>query len=131
MNWKLIFTLSLIGLGMAFATVFVIPNKIEPLFWLLIFILYAVLIVKNVPGKYFLHGFMVSFVNGFWIAGIHVLFFATYMSNNPDMWKIEQNMPMPEHPRVMMLITGPLFGAGFGLLNGLFAFITSKIIKKK
>jgi uncharacterized membrane protein len=33
MNWKLIFLLSLFGLAMAIATVFVIPSNIEPLFW--------------------------------------------------------------------------------------------------
>ena len=47
MNWKLIFGLSLFGLAMAFATVFVIPSNVEPLFWLAIFIVCAVVIAKR------------------------------------------------------------------------------------
>ena len=47
MNWKLIFGLSLFGLAMAIATVFVIPSKIEPFFWLAIFIICAIVIAKG------------------------------------------------------------------------------------
>jgi hypothetical protein len=47
MNWKLIFLLSLFGLAMGFATVFVLPTKIEPVFWLVIFVISAYLIAKR------------------------------------------------------------------------------------
>jgi Na+-transporting NADH:ubiquinone oxidoreductase subunit NqrB len=63
MNWKLIFALSLFGLAMGLATVFVIPTSVEPFFWLPIFMLCAFLIAKNAPGKPFLHGLMVGIVN--------------------------------------------------------------------
>src|SRR2546426_4238331 len=56
MDWLLILTLSLFGLAMAVATVFVIPSNIEPLFWLVIFIVCAYLIAKRAPGRPFLHG---------------------------------------------------------------------------
>jgi hypothetical protein len=36
MDWKLIFGLSLFGLAMAIATVFIVPSNIEPAFWLVI-----------------------------------------------------------------------------------------------
>ena len=39
MNWKLIFLLSLFGLAMGIATVYVIPSRLEPMFWLAISIL--------------------------------------------------------------------------------------------
>ena len=60
MNWKLIFQLSLFGLVMAVATVFWIPSNIEPAFWLVIFLACAYLVAKNISGKYFLYGFLVS-----------------------------------------------------------------------
>jgi len=47
MNWKLILQLSLFGLAMAFATVFVVPSNIEPLLWLPIFVICAYLIAKR------------------------------------------------------------------------------------
>jgi hypothetical protein len=34
MNWKLILQLSMLGLVMSLATVFLIPSSIEPAFWL-------------------------------------------------------------------------------------------------
>src|SRR2546422_8694448 len=49
MNWQLIVQLSLFGLVMALATVFVVPSNAEPLLWLLIFVICAYLIAKRAP----------------------------------------------------------------------------------
>jgi len=130
MNWKLIFSLSLFGLAMAIATVFVVPSKIEPAFWLLIFITCAYFIAKNAPGKYFGHGFVLSLANCVWITSAHVLLYTTYIANHPDEAAISAKMPMPEHPRMMMLVMGPIIGIISGVVQGLFAFIASKIVKK-
>ena len=130
MNWKLILQLSLFGLAMAFATVFWIPTKIEPAFWLLIFIICAYLISKICEGKYFLHGFLVSMVNCVWITSVHVIFYGTYIANHPDMVEMNAKMPMPDHPQLMMVITGPVFGVVSGLVLGFFAFISGKMVKK-
>lgn len=130
MNWKLIIGLSLFGLAMAVATVFVIPSKIEPAFWLVIFIACAYLIAKNAPGKFFLHGFVLSLANCVWITSAHILWFNTYIVNHPQEATMSAQMPMPAHPRLMMLITGPMIGIISGLVLGLFAFIASKIVKK-
>ena len=130
MNWKIIFTLSLFGLVMAIATVWWIPSKIEPAFWLIIFVICAYFIAKKSATKHFLHGFMVSMVNAIWITGAHILFFNTYIMNHPEMLSMNAQMPMPNHPRLMMLISGPFFGAGFGLILGLFSLIAGKITKR-
>jgi uncharacterized membrane protein len=130
MNWKLIFQLSLFGLAMAFATVTWIPSNIEPIFWLAIFIICAYLIATKCSAKSFLHGFLVSIFNSIWITTVHVMFFDTYMANHPDMTQMNASLPMPDSPRLMMVMMGPLFGAAFGLILGLFAFLASKIIKK-
>ncbi|HTS44552.1 MAG TPA: hypothetical protein VMH01_09160 [Puia sp.] len=130
MNWKLIFQLSLFGLAMAFATVFFIPFKFEWIFWLVIFILCAYIIAKRCSGNYFLHGFLVSMVNCVWITGIHVILFNIYLNNHPEAASMSAHMPLPTHPRLMALITGPIFGAVFGLVLGLFAFIASRLVKK-
>ena len=58
MNWKLIFQLSLFGLAMGIATVFVIPSKIEPAFWLAIFLICAYVIAKRCAAGHFLHGLL-------------------------------------------------------------------------
>lgn len=132
MNWKIIFQLSVFGLIMAFATVSLIPEKTEPLFWGVIFIFCAWVIAKACPGKYFLHGFLVSMVNCIWITGVHIAFRETYELHHPDMANMGANLPaaLAVHPRLAMAVMGPIFGAMFGIVLGLFSFVASKIIKK-
>jgi hypothetical protein len=130
MNWKLIFQLSLFGLVMAFATVFWIPTGIEPLCWLIIFGICAFLIAKQSPGKPFLHGFLVSLVNCVWITAAHVSLYGAYMANHPEMAEMSAKMPLPDHPRVMMALAGPVFGVLSGLVLGLFSFVAGKLVKK-
>ena len=131
MNWKLIFTLSLFGLAMAFGTVYFIPSSIEPFCWLVIFIICAYIIAKKCSSKYFLHGLCVSLVNSLWITATHIILFETYIANHPKEAEMMSKMPFPDSPRLMMLITGPIIGFIFGLILGLFAFIASKIVKKR
>jgi hypothetical protein len=131
MNWKIIFQLSIFGLIMAFGTISLIPEKFEPIFWLAIFVFCAYVIAKTCQGKYFLNGFCVSLVNSVWITAAHIFFYSTYVANHPAAAKMGQSMPMQSHPRLLMLLMGPLFGIGFGLILGLFSFIASKIVKPK
>jgi len=126
MSWKLILFLSLFGMAMAIASLFGL-GLLEPLLWLVIFLIYAYLIAKRAPGKYFLHGFLVSVVNSIWITIIHAVFFTTLVANNPQMVK---GMPPGVNARVLMTVVGPIVGAVLGLIAGLFAFIASKFIKK-
>jgi hypothetical protein len=132
MNWKIIIQLSLFGLIMAFGTLALIPQNVEPLFWLIIFGFCALVIAKVCPGKYFLHGFLVSMVNCIWITGVHIYFYQTYVNHHPAMTGIGQSMPssFSIHPRLTMLIFGPVFGILSGIILGLFALIASKIVKK-
>ena len=132
MNWKIIFQLSIFGLIMAFATVSLIPQNIEPLFWLLIFVFCAYVIAKVCLDKYFLHGFLVSMVNCVWIVAVHIVYYKNYMANHPDMASMDKSMPasLAAHHRLAMAIVGPIFGILSGIILGLFSFIASKIVKK-
>ena len=131
MNRKLIFMLSIFGLVMAFATVYIIPYNIEPFCWLAIFVLCAYLIAKYCTSKYFLHGLYVSLLNAVWITAIHMLLFNTYITNHPNEAEMMARMPMPGSPKLMMLLAGPIIGLVSGLILGLFAFVASKMMKKK
>jgi hypothetical protein len=108
MNKKLIFQLSLFGLAMAFATVYFIPSNIEPLFWLVIFVVCAYLIAKNCTEKFFLNGLCVSLLNALWITSAHILLFDAYIATHPDEAEMLKKMPMPDSLRLMMLMTGPI-----------------------
>jgi uncharacterized membrane protein YfcA len=130
LNWRLIVRLSAFGLAMAIATVYYIPSNIEPFFWLVIFLLCAYVIAERCHEKYFLHGFLVSLMNCVWITTAHILLFDTYIANQPDKAEMLTKMPLPDSPRLMMLMMGTLIGIISGLFLGVFAFIASKIIKK-
>jgi hypothetical protein len=127
---KLILTLSLFGLAMGIATVFVIPSNIEPIFWLAIFVVCAFVIAKKAPGKLFLHGFLVSLVNSVWITGAHIALVDSYLPRHPNEVAMMAKMPMPDSPRLMMLMTGPVVGIISGLVLGLFSFVAGKLVKK-
>ena len=116
MNWKIIFQLSVFGLIMAFATVSLIPENIEPAFWLVIFIFCAYVIAKVCPGKYFLHGFLVSMVNCVWITAAHCYFYNSYTAHHPQM----TTMYTGAHPRRMMLLIGTCCRCGIWCNTGIF-----------
>jgi hypothetical protein len=126
MDWKLVLALSSFGAAMGIATVFVIPPNIEPVFWLVIFVICAVVIAKRLASKHFLHGLCVSLVNSVWITALHVAFFDTYIANHPREAAMSASM---SSPRLMMLLMGPVVGLVSGLVLGLFAFIASRFIK--
>jgi hypothetical protein len=129
MNWKLIFQLSTFGLAMAIATISLIPSSIEPIFWLVIFIVCAVIIAKKAPSKFFLHGLMVSLANCVWITLFHIVFSQTYLANHPQEAAMMTKTPQVD-VKVMMAIMGPVIGLVSGLVLGLFSFVASKMVRK-
>jgi hypothetical protein len=129
MNWKLILQLSVFGLAMGIATVFVIPSKIEPAFWLVIFLICSYLIAKNSPGLHFLHGLLLGLANSLWITAAHVLLFDSYAAGHAQEIAMMQKAPLGASPKMLMVIFGPAFGLIFGVILGIFAFIAGKLIK--
>lgn len=130
MNFKFILQLSVFGLIMAFATVSLIPEKTEWIFWLFIFIFCAYVIAKVCTGRYFWYGFLTSIFNSVWITGIHLLFFNSYTAHHPDIAGMANNMGyFATHPRMLMLLLGIPFGAAFGIILGLFCVVASKLVQ--
>ena len=131
MDWKLIFLLSLFGLFMAIGTVFIIPSNVEPIFWVAIFCICAFLIARQVPSRHFAHGLMLGLVNSVWVTAAHVAFFAHYMLRHPKEAAMTQSMPLPNSPRLMMAIIGPVIGVASGCIIGLLAFVAAKLVKRR
>jgi hypothetical protein len=119
------------GLAMSVATMYLISSTIEPVFWLVIFVISAYLIATRAPGRYLLHGVMVGIVNSIWITGAHVLLFTDYIANHPQEAAMMASMPLPDSPRLMMALTGPIIGVVSGLVIGVFAVIASKLLARR
>jgi hypothetical protein len=128
MSWRLIFALSLFGLLMGFATVFVLPPANEPWAWLGIFVLCAYVIAKRAPSKYFFHGLCVSVVNSVWVTGAHILFFDKYVAGHAREAAMAAKLASLGSAKIAMAATGPVVGIASGLVLGLFAFVFSKFV---
>jgi hypothetical protein len=129
MNWNLVFLLSLFALAMGIATVFVIPSSTEPFFWLVILLITAYIIARQTAARRFQHGLALGIVNSVWVTGAHVLLFRSYVANHPKEAAMMTSMPMPTHPRVMMIIIGLIIGVVSGILIGLLALLAGKLIR--
>jgi hypothetical protein len=122
MNWKLVLQLSMFGIAMGIATVFVIPSNFEPLFWLAIFVVCAAIISKRCKRLFFLNGLMVSIVNSVWITSVHVLLFSEYSARHSAEIEMMARLPMGDSPRLLMILLFPVSGIVFGLIMGLFSY---------
>ena len=129
MDWKLIFQLSLFGLAMAIATVFLIPSNIEPVFWLVIFLICAYVIAKGRATGRFVHGVILGLVNSVWITAVHILLFDRYLAGHAQEAAMMKSMPLPDSPRLMMVIVGPVVGLISGIVIGLLALGAGKLVK--
>jgi len=129
-SWPLVARLSLLGLLMGIATVFVIPSNVEPLCWLVIFAVSASVIAKRVAGKYFLHGLLVGIANSVWVTAAHVVLFDHYIANHPREAAMMTSMPLPGSPRLMMALVGPVIGIASGLLIGVLAMLVANLVSR-
>jgi hypothetical protein len=131
MDWKLIFRLSLFGLAMGIATVLLIPPNVEPVCWLVIFLICAYSIAKRRLTGRFVHGLLLGLANSVWITAAHILLFDRYIAGHAQEAAMMKSMPLPDAPRLMMAMTGPVIGLISGVLIGLLALGAGKVIKSR
>jgi hypothetical protein len=129
MNWKLIFQLSLFALVMGVATVFFIPSNIEPILWLVIFMICAYVFARNLGTGHFVHGLVLGLVNCVWVTPAHIIFFDRYFANHQRAAAMMASSPMASSPRLIMALFGPVVGILSGVVIGFFAFVAGKLIK--
>ena len=129
MNSKLVFQLSLFGLAMAFATVFFIPANVEPLCWLVIFLICAYIIAVRQTSRPFLNGLAIGVVNSIWITSAHVAFYTRYIAAHPREAEMVRNAPLS--PRLMMALIGPVIGVISGAVLGVFALVAVRLIRPR
>ena len=126
MRWKLIIQLSLLGLAMGLATVFWIPSSLEPILWIVIFLLCAFVIGRSGARRPFLTGLLLGLANSVWITACHVLLFDRYLANHAREAAMMHSMPLPG--RLMMTVTGPVVGLISGVVIGALALIATKVL---
>ena len=128
---ELIFRLSLFGLLMGLATIWFIPYQYEIYFWVIIFLYCGYCIGKIHRGNWFLHGVFVTTLSGLWYSLAHVFFYHQYMGYHPEEFMMLKRLGLDSNPKGAMLVTGPMFGAIFGILQGGIAVGAHLLRKRK
>ena len=129
MNWTLVFQLSLFGLAMAVGTVFFIPSSVEPLCWLIIFLVCAYVVARRCRHRLFLHGLAIGIVNSVWVTAAHMLLFGQYIARHANEAAMMKSMPAPDSPRLMMALIGPVIGIVSGAIIGVLCLLAGKVFQ--
>ena len=115
---------------MGASTALGISMMVTTILWLAIYGACVFVIASRCSGNYFLNGFMLSLVNIVWVTGFHVIFYKTYLTNNPAIELLYTLLPFSESPRLGMIFMAPILGSFFGLLVGFFSFLVAKVTGK-
>jgi hypothetical protein len=123
MNWKLVLQLSMFGIAMGLAIVFFIPSKIEPILWLIIFVLSAYAIAQRCARLRFLNGLMVGLFDSLLKTTTHVIFFSAYLARHQQEIAMIRQITTAVSPLQLILLTSPVWGLVYGTITGLLALL--------
>jgi hypothetical protein len=133
MNWKLIFLLSLPGLALSFATVYIIPNNIAIYLWIAVYVFCAFVMAKKneatqkYSSKPYWSIVFVGYLMSIWIGTVHYVFFDAYVSFQPKV--LEQLKNSPE-ARWRLLVTNLVVGFFLSKILLILNFLAALILKK-
>ena len=131
MNWRLILSLSLLGIVLGIASEFGFTSGREWLAWLCIGIYSAWRFARRSREELFLHGFYLGILAVFFSSIIQALFISTYLGNNPRMVEALNALPQGLHPAAVVLIMGPIIGTVSGVAFGALAVVVGKLVRPR
>ncbi len=131
MNWRLAFTISLLGLLMAVITVYFTSPAIELIVWLIVLVASAYLVAKYADDDYFVHGLFTGILIGVWIAVADTLLFGKYYITHRQEANLISNLGVTSSVHSTLFILSPAAGLFAGSLIGLLALAIAKAIKPK
>jgi hypothetical protein len=130
MNWRLILSLSLLGIVLGIASVFGFTSGREWLAWLCIGAYSAWKFATRSREELFLHGFYLGILTGCFSSVVQALFISTFLANNPRMVEALNALPHDLHPAAVILIMGPIIGTVSGVVFGVLAVIIGKLVRR-
>lgn len=123
MNWKLVVSLSGLGVLMGGASVLGLTRGFEGVLWLVLAALATVVMVRRAQTRPLLHGFFVGFIGGGLAPVVQFLFFSTYLANNPEVAKQFSRVPSGLGAHYFVLILAPIIGLVSGVVLGLMCWL--------
>jgi hypothetical protein len=92
------------------------------------FVVCAYVLASRCPGKLFQHGLNLGLANSVWITATHILLFGQYIAGHTREAAMKKSMPLPDSPRLMMGMTGPVICVLSVLVIGLFAVVAGRLL---
>jgi hypothetical protein len=127
MDWSITVLLSLPALIMGLLSVKGYTQNRELKIWLTIGLLCVAYIFFFVHGRPFFHLFFIGLLWGILNSTIQVIFYPTYIANNPNAAKGYSKLSKKQNPRLVMLFIGLATGAATGLVFGAISWIAKKL----
>ena len=59
------------------------------------------------------------------------IFFSTYIDHHPKKAAMMGSMPLPNSPRLMMALVGPVVGIVTGAIIGILALLVGRLVRSK
>src|ERR1051326_5036618 len=132
MSFRLVLTLSLAGLLVGLGTVFgLVHSGIESIVWCGLAIVFAFVIAARAPSRPFLHGFLVGLIAGVRCELLQAAFLDRSLARNPKAADSFTRLPQGMSPRLLLVVSAPIIGGLYGVVIGFFAWIASKLIRRR
>jgi hypothetical protein len=129
MNWKLVLQLSGFGIAMGLGTVFFVPSNVEPILWLIIFLLSAYMIASHCVRLRFLNSLLVGLLDSLLKTTVHMVFFGAYVARHAQEIAMIRQMTSAVSPRQLILLSSPIWGLIYGTATGLLTLLLALFIK--
>lgn len=128
MEWIIILILSLPAVIMGSLSIKGYTQGKELVSWFSIGILCILYIYFFIPDHPFFHLFMIGLLWGVLNSTIQIIFYPSYLANNPKAAQSYKKVPKRINPRIIMLLIGIATGVATGFLFGSISWITKKVI---
>lgn len=127
MDWLLIVLLSLFGQIMGFLSIKGYTQKIEPLLWILLGLVTALVLSRNIEHNMFFHALLIGLFWGMSNSLSQFIFFEQYLLNNPVAREGFGKITFIA-PRLFTLFAGAIIGLTTGTVLGGLTFLLKKLL---
>lgn len=132
MNIRLILMLSLFGLVAAVASILgYLQSGLETVVTAVIAIVCSLVLARQAPGKFFLHGLVTGFISGALMSLAQAAFMSTYLAHNPKAAETFKTLPANMTPAILVLVMTPLTAGLNGAVTGLLTWLAVRFMRPR
>ncbi len=130
MKWLLVLLLSLSGIAVGYLTLLHVTLRMEQLIWLLVFLGSGFAVALFTEEKQFAHGFVIGLFACLLGLAVHLLFYAKYLSNHPEIVLLNAKLEPGFDPRKALVILEMTKSFFYALSGGIFAVVITAGVRK-